>query len=50
MDDSVADLMELARVDRLQITLDGPMNVYDLQRPYKASPESSFAAIIEGCF
>jgi uncharacterized protein len=46
LDKRVADLLENAKVDRLQITLDGPMNVHDLRRPYKDGRKSSFSSII----
>lgn len=46
MDNYVADLLEQAKVDRLQITLDGPMDVHDLRRPYKSGRKSSFSSIV----
>src|SRR4029077_11623907 len=46
LDDDIADLLLKAEVDRLQITLDGPMDVHDLRRPYKAGRKSSFSSIV----
>ena len=41
-----ADVLAKARVNRLQISLDGLPEVHDLRRPYKSGRGSSFAAIV----
>jgi uncharacterized protein len=43
----VAALQE-AQVQRLQITIDGPPDLHDIRRPYKAGHSSSFSAIMSG--
>jgi uncharacterized protein len=46
MDQRIAGVLERARVDRLQISLDGLPEAHDVRRPYKSGKGSSFAAII----
>lgn len=44
----VVRMLEKARVDRIQISIDGPREVHDVRRPYKAGGgRSSFDSIIE---
>lgn len=45
--ETVTALQE-AEVKRLQITIDGPRDLHDLRRPYKAGSSSSFSAIMSG--
>src|SRR5580704_881221 len=44
--DEVVAILQGSRVDRLQITLDGPMDIHDLRRPYKSGRKSSFSQIV----
>jgi uncharacterized protein len=44
--DSV-EILKAAHVDRLQITLDGPAEIHDARRPYKAGGRSSYSTIMQ---
>jgi uncharacterized protein len=44
--DSV-EVLKAARVDRLQISIDGPPEIHDARRPYKAGGRSSYSTIME---
>jgi len=47
LDANLAAMLERSRVDRVQITLDGPASIHDVRRPYHSGSGSSFAKIIE---
>jgi uncharacterized protein len=47
LDSHVAAMLERSRVNRIQITLDGPPSIHDIRRPYHSGSGSSFVHIIE---